>query len=130
MTVLGGFSSFFGPIVGALALTLLQDQLQSYTQYWRFVLGAILAASSSSSRVAWRAWPRRSARASPDAKRRRVMSSPRSSHSRRVFASPYDEGKAFVMLTGRMVRPRFGPAIADIPRIRRPGQIAGRTWWG
>ena len=29
MTVLGGFSSFLGPIVGALALTLLQDQLQS-----------------------------------------------------------------------------------------------------
>ena len=44
MTILGGFSSFFGPIIGALALTLLQDQLQSITQYWRFVLGAILAA--------------------------------------------------------------------------------------
>jgi len=42
--VLGGFSSFLGPIVGALMLTLLQDQLQSITQYWRFVLGAILAA--------------------------------------------------------------------------------------
>jgi branched-chain amino acid transport system permease protein len=44
MTVLGGFTSFLGPIAGALALTLLQDQLQSFTQYWRFVLGAILAA--------------------------------------------------------------------------------------
>ena len=44
MTVLGGFSSFLGPIAGALALTLLQDQLQSITQYWRFILGAILAA--------------------------------------------------------------------------------------
>jgi branched-chain amino acid transport system permease protein len=44
MTVLGGFSNFFGPIVGALAFTLLQDQLQSFTQYWRFILGAILAA--------------------------------------------------------------------------------------
>jgi len=44
MTVLGGFSSFFGPVVGALTLTLLQDQLQSITQYWRFVLGAMLAA--------------------------------------------------------------------------------------
>lgn len=43
MTVLGGFSNFFGPIIGALAYTLLQDQLQSLTQYWRFVLGAILA---------------------------------------------------------------------------------------
>ena len=44
MTVLGGFASFFGPIVGAFAFILLQDQLQSITQYWRFVLGAILAA--------------------------------------------------------------------------------------
>ncbi len=43
MTVLGGFGNFFGPIVGALTFTLLQDQLQSLTQYWRFVLGAILA---------------------------------------------------------------------------------------
>jgi branched-chain amino acid transport system permease protein len=42
MTVLGGFSNFFGPVVGALAFTLLQDQLQSLTEYWRFVLGAIL----------------------------------------------------------------------------------------
>ena len=44
MTVLGGFSNFFGPIVGALTFTLLQDQLQAITQYWRFILGAILAA--------------------------------------------------------------------------------------
>lgn len=43
MAVLGGFSNFFGPIVGALTYTLLQDQLQSLTEYWRFVLGAILA---------------------------------------------------------------------------------------
>src|SRR6266699_5296625 len=43
MAVLGGFSNFFGPIIGALTYTLLQDQLQSLTQYWRFVLGAILA---------------------------------------------------------------------------------------
>jgi branched-chain amino acid transport system permease protein len=43
MAVLGGFSNFFGPIVGAFAFILLQDQLQSLTQYWRFLLGAILA---------------------------------------------------------------------------------------
>jgi branched-chain amino acid transport system permease protein len=43
MAVLGGFANFFGPIVGALTYILLQDQLQSLTQYWRFVLGAILA---------------------------------------------------------------------------------------
>src|ERR1700682_958121 len=43
MAVLGGFANFFSPIIGALAFTLLQDQLQSLTQYWRFILGAILA---------------------------------------------------------------------------------------
>lgn len=43
MAVLGGFTNFFGPVVGALVFTLLQDQLQSLTQYWRFILGAILA---------------------------------------------------------------------------------------
>jgi branched-chain amino acid transport system permease protein len=43
MAVLGGASHFLGPITGALAYTLLQDQLQSLTQYWRFVLGAVLA---------------------------------------------------------------------------------------
>ena len=31
MAVLGGFANFFGPIIGALAFTLLQDQLQSLT---------------------------------------------------------------------------------------------------
>jgi len=43
MAVLGGFANFFGPIVGALSYILLQDQLQSLTEYWRFALGAILA---------------------------------------------------------------------------------------
>jgi branched-chain amino acid transport system permease protein len=43
MAVLGGFTNFFGPIVGALAYILLEDQLQSVTAYWRFVLGAVLA---------------------------------------------------------------------------------------
>jgi branched-chain amino acid transport system permease protein len=43
MAVLGGFSNFFGPIIGAFTYTLLQDQLQSLTEYWRFILGAILA---------------------------------------------------------------------------------------
>lgn len=43
MAVLGGFSNFFGPIIGAFAFTLLHDQLQSLTQYWRFLLGALLA---------------------------------------------------------------------------------------
>ncbi|MBI3514587.1 MAG: branched-chain amino acid ABC transporter permease [Proteobacteria bacterium] len=44
MVVLGGFDNFFGPLLGALIFILLQDQVMSLTQYWRFVFGAILAA--------------------------------------------------------------------------------------
>lgn len=43
MTVLGGFASFFGPLVGAFAFVFLKSELMGLTQYWRFVLGAILA---------------------------------------------------------------------------------------
>ena len=43
MTVLGGFNNFFGPLVGGLVFIMLKDQLMSLTQYWRFVLGAVLA---------------------------------------------------------------------------------------
>lgn len=43
MTILGGFNAFFGPVIGALVYVLLHDQLQTLTQYWRFVLGAVLA---------------------------------------------------------------------------------------
>jgi branched-chain amino acid transport system permease protein len=43
MLLLGGFASFFGPILGAFVFIFLQDQVMSLTQYWRFVFGAILA---------------------------------------------------------------------------------------
>jgi branched-chain amino acid transport system permease protein len=43
MVVLGGFDSFLGPVLGALVFILLQDQVMSLTQYWRFVFGAVLA---------------------------------------------------------------------------------------
>jgi branched-chain amino acid transport system permease protein len=43
MTVLGGFASFFGPIVGAFTFILLKSELMGLTQYWRFMLGFILA---------------------------------------------------------------------------------------
>ena len=43
MTVLGGFSSFFGPILGAFVFIFLQDWVMSKTEYWRFVFGAVLA---------------------------------------------------------------------------------------
>ena len=69
MAVLGGFSNFFGPIIGAFAYILLQDQLQSLTQYWRFVLGAILAliviAAPGGIAGITDALPRRSPRADP-----------------------------------------------------------------
>ena len=42
MTVLGGFAHFFGPLVGAFAYVFLKSQLMSVTEYWRFVMGAIL----------------------------------------------------------------------------------------
>ena len=43
MMLLGGFSNFFGPILGAFVFIFLQDQVMSLTQYWRFVFGLILA---------------------------------------------------------------------------------------
>ena len=42
MMVLGGFANFFGPVLGAFSFILLQDQLMSATQYWRFFMGAVL----------------------------------------------------------------------------------------
>jgi len=42
MAVLGGSGAFAGPVVGGLAFVLLQDTVMSYTQYWRFVMGAVL----------------------------------------------------------------------------------------
>jgi branched-chain amino acid transport system permease protein len=44
MTLLGGFASFFGPIVGAFVFIYLQDTVMSVFPYWRLVFGAILAA--------------------------------------------------------------------------------------
>src|ERR1700693_6289046 len=42
MTILGGIEHFWGPVVGAATLVLLNQQITSYTEYWPFVLGAIL----------------------------------------------------------------------------------------
>ena len=42
MTILGGIHHFWGPAVGALVLTLLNQQITAYTEYWPFVLGTIL----------------------------------------------------------------------------------------
>jgi branched-chain amino acid transport system permease protein len=42
MTILGGMEYFWGPVVGAATLVLLNQQITSYTEYWPFVLGVIL----------------------------------------------------------------------------------------
>lgn len=43
MTLLGGFESFFGPLIGGIIYIFLQDKVMSITTYWRFIFGAILA---------------------------------------------------------------------------------------
>jgi branched-chain amino acid transport system permease protein len=43
MTLLGGFASFFGPLVGALVFIYLQDFVMSVVPFWRLVFGALLA---------------------------------------------------------------------------------------
>ncbi|CEG07016.1 leucine/isoleucine/valine transporter permease subunit [Afipia felis] len=42
MAVLGGSGTFVGPVIGALAFVTLQDVVMTVTQYWRFVMGAVL----------------------------------------------------------------------------------------
>ena len=43
MTLLGGFSHFWGPVLGAFVFIYLQDFVMSVVPYWRLVFGAILA---------------------------------------------------------------------------------------
>jgi branched-chain amino acid transport system permease protein len=42
MTVLGGFRSFAGPIVGAIVFNYLKTYAVGYTVYWQLLLGVIL----------------------------------------------------------------------------------------
>ena len=44
MVLLGGFASFFGPLLGAFVFIFLQDTVMSVFPYWRLVFGAMLAA--------------------------------------------------------------------------------------
>jgi branched-chain amino acid transport system permease protein len=43
MTLLGGFSSFFGPVLGAFVFIYLQDLVMSVVPYWRLIFGILLA---------------------------------------------------------------------------------------
>jgi branched-chain amino acid transport system permease protein len=42
MTILGGIDYFWGPVVGAATLVLLNQEITSYTEYWPLALGTIL----------------------------------------------------------------------------------------
>ena len=42
MTILGGIDRFWGPVVGAATLVLLNQEVTSYTEYWPLALGTIL----------------------------------------------------------------------------------------
>jgi branched-chain amino acid transport system permease protein len=42
MTILGGMNHFWGPLIGAAVLTILNQQITAITEYWPFVLGTIL----------------------------------------------------------------------------------------
>jgi branched-chain amino acid transport system permease protein len=42
MTILGGIEHFWGPVVGAATLILLNQRITEYTEYWPLVLGVIL----------------------------------------------------------------------------------------
>ncbi len=42
MVIMGGFSSVFGPVLGATLLLLLEEILSSYTEHWQIMLGPIL----------------------------------------------------------------------------------------
>ena len=42
MTVLGGFRTFSGPIVGAIVFNYLKTYAVGYTVYWQMVLGVVL----------------------------------------------------------------------------------------
>jgi branched-chain amino acid transport system permease protein len=42
MVVLGGIGSVVGPLIGAIALLVLEEVLSSFTEYWQIILGPLL----------------------------------------------------------------------------------------
>jgi len=41
MSVLGGMGSVFGPVIGAVALLLLEETLSGLTEYWQIIIGPL-----------------------------------------------------------------------------------------
>lgn len=42
MSVLGGINQFFGPLVGAICIILIEDIVGAYTEYWSLIIGTII----------------------------------------------------------------------------------------
>jgi branched-chain amino acid transport system permease protein len=42
MSVLGGINQFFGPLVGAVCIILIEDIVGAYTEYWSLIIGSII----------------------------------------------------------------------------------------
>jgi branched-chain amino acid transport system permease protein len=42
MVIMGGLSSFFGPIVGAAAFLLMETALAGWTEHWQIVFGPLV----------------------------------------------------------------------------------------
>lgn len=42
MSVLGGINQFFGPLVGAVCIILIEDIVGAYTEYWSLIIGTII----------------------------------------------------------------------------------------
>jgi branched-chain amino acid transport system permease protein len=42
MTVLGGFRTFVGPVLGAIVFNFLKTSAVGYTVYWQMLLGVVL----------------------------------------------------------------------------------------
>ncbi|HJX14555.1 MAG TPA: branched-chain amino acid ABC transporter permease [Candidatus Deferrimicrobiaceae bacterium] len=44
MSILGGVSSFFGPLVGAAVILFIEDMIGKYTEFWEICIGSIMLA--------------------------------------------------------------------------------------
>ena len=42
MSVLGGISQFFGPLIGAISIILIEDIVGAHTEYWSLIIGVII----------------------------------------------------------------------------------------
>lgn len=42
MSVLGGINQFFGPLIGAIAIIMIEDIVGAYTEYWSLIIGSII----------------------------------------------------------------------------------------